>query len=93
MTDIIRLNDKIRNSGLKLVFLAKKAKITPPSLYRRLRGEASFDVDEAEVIGRLLGLSHTEMLDIFFARDVDKNSTENPVKASDTRGLTVNKRV
>lgn len=59
------LKEKIKNSGLKLGFIADKTLLTYQGLRNKILDKYDFTVSEAIVIGELLNLSYDEFKEIF----------------------------
>lgn len=76
MTDIKMLQEKVKQSGLRTAFIAKKVGLTPQGLYNKLNGKYEFNVSEMQNLSKLLRLSDAENMAIFFADNVDKSSTQ-----------------
>lgn len=68
MVDIKTLNIKIKASGYKRNHLAKQLGVCQNSLRNKTHGYSPFNVDEADCLAKLLGLSDEELLQIFFWR-------------------------
>ena len=64
MTDTKRLEEKIKESGITKVHIAKKLNLTPYGLSKKIKGITEF---KAEEISRE---------DIFFAKLIDSKSTK-----------------
>ncbi len=67
MTDTSALRSRIKNSGLKLCYIAKALGITPYTLQRKLDNETEFKVSEVNTLSSLLGLTLSEKDAYFFA--------------------------
>lgn len=72
MTDTQMLNGKVKESGLKVCFIAKKLGITRAGLYKKMSGKSEFKQGEIIIMKELLNLSNKEMYQIFFAHKVGK---------------------
>lgn len=72
MTNIELLAEKINQSGLKRIHIAKQLNITRACLYRKLKGLSEFSVREVSALCELLGIRDVqEKEQIFFAKEVD----------------------
>ena len=69
MTNTALLNEKIRDSGLKLNFIADKLGIVWMTLRRKIDGENDFKQSEIAQLQDLLRLSDEEVGIIFFAKE------------------------
>ena len=65
-TDTNALRQKIEQSGLKLQHIAKEMGITRFSLSNKLKSETEFKASEIRMMCQILGISQSEMNDIFF---------------------------
>lgn len=62
------LNEKIRQSGLKIGFIAQELGITRQGLYYKITNERAFKPDEIKILCNLLNInSKSERADIFLA--------------------------
>lgn len=75
MTDTVLLRDKIKESGYRLKFIAKKMGITYAGLLKKINNETEFKASEIQKISEMLDLSLYEKEKIFFAPKVDRIST------------------
>lgn len=75
MTDIALLREKIENSGMTMVAISVKAGISRETLYNRLSGKGEFHASEIVGLAKALNLSKTERDKIFFAKQVELQST------------------
>ena len=75
MTDFELLREKIRDSGMTMVAIAKKSGILRETLYNRLNGVGDFTASEMMALSETLNLSNNERDEIFFARKVECNAT------------------
>ena len=62
-----KLNNTIKDKGLKKQFVALELGITPYGLAKKLNGENEFKVSEMVKLSNLLDLSEQEKNEIFFA--------------------------
>lgn len=67
MTDFVLLQSTIKESGMSMVAIARKANIPRPTLYNRLRGVGEFSAEEISGLCRALGLNKSDRERIFFA--------------------------
>ena len=73
MTDTEKLMEYVKDSGLKLGFIAEKMGLSRFGLYKKINNESDFKAREIENLCELLHI--TSMSDrnrIFFAKTVDK---------------------
>lgn len=75
MTDLVLLKSVIKESGMKMAAIARKAGICRPTLYNRLRGVGEFSAEEITGICKALNLNKTDRERIFFASKRDKMAT------------------
>ena len=71
MTDFDLLKEKIKDSGMTMVAIAKKTGILRETLYNRLNGIGDFTASEMLALSDVLRLSNKERNAIFFARKVE----------------------
>lgn len=64
------LKDKIKESGMKIQYVAIQIGLTPAGLYKKLNNGSEFKVSEIMALTRVLNLSSEERDAIFFAHDV-----------------------
>lgn len=76
MVDIQLLKNTIRDQGITIVSISEKIGITREGLYKKLAGEAEFKASEIEKISAALRLSKDERDAIFFAKEVETDSTK-----------------
>ncbi len=67
MTDTALLRKKIRDSGLRLGFVADKVGLTYQGLLNKINNKHEFRASEIQVLYELLGLTEAERNAIFFA--------------------------
>lgn len=65
MPDIVALKEKMHESGMTMVSIAKKAGISRETLYNRLNGRREFTASEIIALSEVLNLSKKERDDIF----------------------------
>lgn len=75
MVDKGKLEDVIRDSGIKRKTLARKLGISDHALSNKINNTSEFKVSEVLIMEEALHLSLEETRDIFFKRNVDFNST------------------
>ena len=68
MVKLDLLNDKIKDSGMTVVSIAKKTGVSRETLYNKLNGSVEFKASEILSISDALSLSVEERNEIFFAR-------------------------
>ena len=67
MVDLRKLDETIKNSGIKMIALSEKSGISRQTLYNRLDGIGEFTASEIVGITNALRLSQEEREAIFFA--------------------------
>nr|DAU37981.1 MAG TPA: Protein of unknown function (DUF739) [Caudoviricetes sp.] len=67
LTDTVALRNRIKESGLKLSYVAKVLGITAYTLQRKLDNDVEFKVSEVEALSTLLHLTLAEKDAYFFA--------------------------
>ena len=77
MTNSKELEKLIHDSGLKKIFIANQLKISIVSLLRKINNQNEFKQSEIKTLCKLLNLNAKQMGQIFFANDVENNSTSN----------------
>lgn len=70
MTDIILLEQAIKDSGMSKKFIAQKMGINPASLRRKLKNEQEFWQGEIVSLCAVLRLTNQQMTAIFFNENV-----------------------
>lgn len=70
------LNEKIQDSGMTMVSIAKKSGILRETLYNKIKGIGEFKASEISGISSALKLTTEERDLIFFADKRELNSTE-----------------
>jgi len=82
MTDSALLENIIESKGIKYYFLAEKIKMSYQSLRSKIDNKHEFKQSEIENICEALGISGNLQLknDIFFAKFVEDNSTNQMMK-------------
>ena len=74
MTNTTLLVQLIRESGLKLSFIAEKLGISRQALHRKIKGLVQFVGPEIKIMCELLHLeTWAQIQPVFFADDVSKN--------------------
>lgn len=71
------LRDRIRESGLKMAYVAKYCGLTYQGFFNKVNGIRDFKVVEADRLKQLLNISDADFRLIFFDEDVDKTTTQN----------------
>lgn len=72
MTNSALLGNKIKESGLKLGFIAEKLEISYPWLKRKINGEVPLKAYEIQILCDLLQITDlAEKDEIFFASNVE----------------------
>lgn len=75
MTDVVLLNSKIKESGLKKKFLADKLGMTPQGFHKKTCGvgNSEFNSTQIQILCELLRITtKNEMKAIFFKPKVDE---------------------
>lgn len=75
MTDFVLLKEKINESGMTMVAIARKSGILRETLYNRLAGKGEFNASEMVALSKVLNLSNEERDAIFFAHEVECEAT------------------
>ena len=75
MTDLELLQQKIDDSGMKIIAIAEKSGILRATLYNRLAGKGDFTAREIVGLTKALNLTKEERDEIFFANQVELSST------------------
>ena len=76
MTDTVKLNERIRASGLKKNYIAKMLGIAESTLSRKINNTQGFMADEIQMLCNLLGINTLEeQYAIFFAPAVAESAT------------------
>lgn len=76
MVDLILLKSTINNRGVTIVSIARNIGLSREGLYLKLAGDAEFKASEIEKITSVLNLTKDERDAIFFAEEVEPNSTK-----------------
>ena len=76
MVNTVLLRTKVKDSGLKYKYVAKKMDISTYALQLKIDGKNEFLVSEVESLCKMLGLTNKEKDNIFFASYVDCESTQ-----------------
>ena len=71
MTDLVLLNDRIKESGFRKPFLAQKLGISRQAFYAKLAGKNEFNSNQIQIMCKTLGINPKDMKAIFFAETVD----------------------
>lgn len=75
MTNTALLEQLIKDSGLKLSFIAAKLGITRQALYKKINGLVQFTGPEIKIMCELLNLkTWVKIKPVFFADEVNKNA-------------------
>lgn len=69
MTDTELLREKIKQSGYKIQFIAKKLGISYQGLLNKINNRSEFRAKEIQVLHDLLNLTEDERVAIFFTRE------------------------
>lgn len=67
MTNTALLKEKIKNSGVKVTFIASQLGITYMAFTNRMNGKVEFRMNEVRKLAELLHLTQDEVQQIFFA--------------------------
>lgn len=76
MTNTAKLQGKIKECGYTLNTLAKAINLSQTGLFNKIHNHREFVVSEIQKISILLLLSEQEIQELFFAKDVELNSTK-----------------
>lgn len=68
--DTKQLDERIKQSGYKRTYIAEQIGISYQSLCNKLHGRTDFTVKQSAALKKLLGMSETEYISIFFGSDV-----------------------
>ena len=69
MTDTELLREKIKQSGYKIQFIAKKLGISYQGLLNKINNKSEFRAKEIQVLHDLVNLTEDERVAIFFTRE------------------------
>lgn len=73
MTNTKLLEELIRESGLRLGFIAEKLGISRQALYKKIKGLVSFNQNEIKMLCELLHITKWSVIKaVFFAENVDE---------------------
>lgn len=76
MTNTELLNQLIQERGLKKVFLAEKAGMSPVTLHNCITGKTEFKASQISVLCEILGIKDLALKEaVFFAEDVASRAT------------------
>lgn len=75
MTNTAKLQAKMKEKGYTIKTLATAADLSTTGLFNKIHNLREFFVSEVQKIGDLLKLTDDEIQAIFFANDVEFNST------------------
>ena len=67
MTNCIRLQEAIDNSGYTLKFIAQKLGITPQGLHKKRTGNSEFTIHEMLALCELLNITKSAREEIFLS--------------------------
>lgn len=67
MTDTRILRDRIKDSGLKYNYIARKMGLTAAGLQKKIENDTEFKASEVKSLAEMLSLSTEEKEAIFFA--------------------------
>lgn len=76
MVDVNLLKTRMDESGLKKGFIAQQLGVTPQGLYKKLTDKSDWYYTQVMVLKDLLKLSDEDVSEIFFAENVDLQSTQ-----------------
>jgi len=71
MTDCMKLNNLIEDSGITITAICSKMGITRKSLYNKINGKTEFKVSELYALSKILHMSSEDRDSIFFADSVN----------------------
>lgn len=73
MTDTLLLQKKIKDSGLKLSYIAKQLNLSRFGLSKKINNESSFKAEEIQILCELLKIEDYQIKErIFFTSNVGK---------------------
>lgn len=75
MFDEVLLKQKIKDSGLKINFVAEKVGISYQAFWQKMEGKSKFTLEEIQKLCDVLNLSTEDRDLIFFTQNVDETST------------------
>ena len=67
MTDSVALRNAIDNHGLRFGYVAARLGLSRGGLWKKLKNDSEFKASEIATLSELLGLSATEVRDIFLS--------------------------
>lgn len=74
MINLELLEQKIKDSGLKKDFIAKKCGLSRSGFYKKINNQNDFTVKEINILCEVLSINKlTEKESIFFAKEVNQN--------------------
>lgn len=76
MIDTKKLQGKMREKGMTLNTLSEKMKLSRTGLFNKIHGKKEFLCSEVQIICEYLSLNGEDVQSIFFAKNVEYNSTE-----------------
>lgn len=65
-TNTRKLEQTIRDKGIRNPFLAQKLSISPQSFRNKIQGKTEFKPSEMTILAETLNLNEAQFLDIFF---------------------------
>lgn len=77
MTDTKKLQGKMKEKGYTIAHLARHIEMSAGGLFNKIHNDNEFVCSEVSAISDVLGLSADERQAIFFANEVELNSTNN----------------
>lgn len=75
MVDTKKLNNLIKDAGLRKDYIANALHITKQSLSNKINNKTEFKMDEISVIREMLHLDSDMMVEVFFATRLDCESS------------------
>lgn len=76
LTNSVMLNNEICETGMKITAVARNLGITREAFYKKLNNETEFKASEISAIQKILHLSNDRRDEIFFAENVELESTK-----------------
>ena len=76
MVDLNKLKNAIKDSGIKVGFIAEKLGLSRGGLYKKMNGQNEFLLSEVATLTSILQLDENAKNNIFFAKEVSKKETE-----------------
>jgi cyanate lyase len=82
MTSTKKLQGKMKENGFTIDTLSEVIGLSKTGLFNKIHGKKEFLVSEVQSITKALSLNDSEIQDIFFASNVECNSTSDSWQGS-----------